>query len=72
MILTIDEKQFIRNLKLVNLGNRCFFSGMVFFSYVITTFVDLVLYFTREIYCSENVVNKKIEDLHSEKNQEVL
>lgn len=30
MIRTIDEKQFIRDLKLVNPGNRCFFSGMVF------------------------------------------
>ena len=74
MIRTIDEKQFIRDFKVLTPGTLDVFLGAgASFSSGIPTGGDLVWYFKREIYCTENEVSKeKFKDLHSEKNREVL
>lgn len=70
----LDEKQFIRNFKALNAGTIDVFLGSgASFSSGIATGGDLVWYFKREIYCTENEVHhEKFKDLNSGVNRKIL
>lgn len=70
----MNQKQFIRNYKVINKGIIDFFLGAgASFSSNIPTGGDLVWYFKREIYCTENGISQdRFKDLKSEANRLVL
>lgn len=70
----MDEKQFIRNFKVLNPGTIDVFLGAgASFCSGIATGRDFIWYFKREIYCTENGVRKeKFKDLDSKRNKEIL
>lgn len=70
----MDEKQFIRNFKAFNRKSVDIFLGAgASFSSGIATGSDLVWYFKREIYCSENNISQdRFKDLKSETNRKIL
>lgn len=74
MRFAMDERQFIRNFKAYNLGTIDLFLGAgASFSSGIATGGDLVWYFKREIYCTENEISQeKFKDLRSTTNRKIL
>lgn len=70
----MDQKQFIRNYKALTKGTIDFFLGAgASISSGIPTGGDLVWYFKREIYCTENGISQdRFKDLKSESNRLIL
>lgn len=70
----MDQKQFIRNYKVLPKGTIDFFLGAgASISSGIPTGGDLVWYFKRELYCTENGISQdRFRDLKSESNRLII
>lgn len=73
MNYTLDEKQFIRNFKAFNAGTVDIFLGSgASLGSGISTGGDLIWYFKREIYCTENgICQERFKDLSFEENRRI-
>lgn len=70
----MDEKEFIRNFKVFSQGDIDFFLGAgASVSSGISTGGDMIWFFKREIYCTENdMTQDRFKDLKSETNRKIL
>ncbi len=70
----MDQKQFIRNYKVLAKGTIDFFLGAgASISSGVPTGGDLVWYFKRELYCTENNISQdRFKDLKSESNRLII